>query len=515
MDKTLRLAKRRRTVWAIHAACTLVAVLIIASLIYVLDRSVAEADRFGLSAERRLVANELRHQMDAVVQFQAQISFWDKTYQELANGHVSDIFAADELMGWLWEDYGFSWLIVTDVDHKVSTVLKDGVVVPGDTARVPLDEVDDLLDEAKRRYDNSLRNNHGSYVLDVVTPDPQSLMPAVPGIHAVDLREIDGRMSVAVVQAVIPETLVIPAERRAPMLMVSVRPVTAKMTREIAARLGIRGLAFVPLTERPEGSVYASIGRCSDASCLVAAWMPKSPGGFVRAELLPSVIAMAIVAALLMAFVAFRFSTLFAALQQSEALNRHLAKHDRLTGLLNRSGFDDMLAAALLRAKTHPFTLVYADLDEFKAVNDRHGHAAGDAVLVAMAERFRNRAGPKGTVARLGGDEFAIILGDCSETEACGLAAGLVADAQTPVAFNGQLLVVGGSAGIAFAPRHGLTARALLLAADEALYLAKRRGRNRVETADDAVLPGEASDEEPPAGPGGSGDFPTPVRYRA
>ncbi|OCP10272.1 hypothetical protein BC374_18705 [Ensifer sp. LC13] len=485
----MRLAKRDKTVWTIHAACTLVAVLIIASLIYVLDRSVTEADRFGLSAERRLVTNELRHQMDAVVQFQAQLSFWDKTYEELARGRVSDAFIADELSGWLWEDYGFSWLILTDAERNVSTVLKDGAVLSIEAARVPLEEIDDLIEEAKRRYDNALRNNHGNYQLDVVTPDPQSVMPAVPGIHAVDLREIDGHMSVAVVQAVIPESLVVPAERRAPVLMVSVRPVTPKMMREIAARLGVRGLGFIPLKELPESSVYASVGRCSDASCLVAAWLPKSPGGFVRAELLPSVIIMAIVAALLMAFVALRFSTLFAALQQSEALNRHLAKHDRLTGLLNRSGFDDMLAAALLNARTYPFALVYADLDEFKAVNDRYGHAAGDAVLVAIAERFRHRAGPKGTVARLGGDEFAVILGECSESEARGLTAGLIADAQTPIAFDGQMLVVGGSAGIAFAPRHGQTARQLLLAADEALYLAKRRGRNRAETADAMILP--------------------------
>ncbi|MHA4730941.1 CHASE4 domain-containing protein [Ensifer adhaerens] len=238
VEKALRQAKRDKTVWAIHAACTLVAVLIIASLIYVLDRSVTEADRFGLSAERRLVANELRHQMDAVVQFQAQVSFWDKTYEELATGHVSESFVADELSGWLWEDYGFSWIIFTDPARTVSTALKDGASVPAEVARVPLDEVDDLVDEAKRRYDNALRNNDGTYNLDVTTPDAQSVMPAVPGIHAVDLREIGGRMSVAVVQAVIPETLVVPAGRRDPVLMVAVRPVTPKMTREIAARLG-------------------------------------------------------------------------------------------------------------------------------------------------------------------------------------------------------------------------------------------------------------------------------------
>ena len=181
VEKALRQAKRDKTVWAIHAACTLVAVLIIASLIYVLDRSVTEADRFGLSAERRLVANELRHQMDAVVQFQAQVSFWDKTYEELASGHASDSFVTDELSGWLWEDYGFSWIIFTDPARNVSTALKDGVSVPAGVARVPLDEVDDLLEEAKRRYDNALRNNGGTYKLDVTTPDPQSVMPAVPG----------------------------------------------------------------------------------------------------------------------------------------------------------------------------------------------------------------------------------------------------------------------------------------------------------------------------------------------
>lgn len=491
MEKALRAAKRDRTVWAIHTACTLVAVLIIASLIYVLNRSVAEADRFDLSAERRLVANEVRHQMDAVVRFQAQLSFWKKTYQELEDGYASHGFVADEMSGWLWKDYGFSWMIFTDADRRAGTVVKDGVTMPAEAARIPLEEVDDLLKEATRRYENALRNVNGSFLLDVAPPDPQSVMPTVPGIHAEDLREIDGRMSIAVVQAVIPETLVVPASRRSPVLMVSVRPITVRMMREISARLGIKGLVFGLQAERPEGSVYATVGRCFHASCPVAAWMPKSPGGFVHAELLPSVIMMAIVAALLMAFVAFRFSTLFAALKQSEALNRHLAKHDRLTGLLNRSGFDEMLAAALLRAKTHPFALVYADLDEFKAVNDRYGHAAGDAVLVAMAERFQHRAGVQGIVARLGGDEFAIILGDCSEAEARGLVAGLVADAQTPVAFDGQILAVGGSAGIAFAPRHGLTARALLLAADEALYLAKRRGRNRVETADDAGLRAE------------------------
>lgn len=493
IENKFRQSKRNKAVWAIHAACSLVAVLTIASLIFVLNRSIVEADRFGLSAERRLVTNELRHQMDAAVQFQAQVSFWNDTYAELAHRRLSDAFVAEQLAGWLWEDYGFSWLIFSHAEGHVSTVVKDGLVVQAEAADAPLHEVDDLLDEARRRYDNALRNGNGTYTLDISKPDRQSVTPIVPGIHAVDMREIQGQMSIAVVQAVIPETLQIPTARSKPVFMVSVRPLTGQSMREIEARLGVTGLTFVPLSQRPAGSVHVSVGRCADASCLVVAWTPKSPGGFVRAEILPSVIAMAITAALVMAFVALRFSTVFTALQQSEARNRHMAKHDRLTGLLNRSGFDDALAAALLDVKNRPFALIYADLDEFKDVNDRQGHAAGDAVLMAIAERYRVRVGTRGIVARLGGDEFAVILRSAGkEADASELAAGLVVDAQTPIEFEGEVLHVGGSIGIAFAPRHGRTARALLAAADEALYLAKRRGRNRVQTADDLAAEGEA-----------------------
>lgn len=116
---------------------------------------------------------------------------------------------------------------------------------------------------------------------------------------------------------------------------------------------------------------------------------------------------------------------------------------------------------------------------------------------MAIAERYRRRIGTRGTVARLGGDEFAVILrSDGKDAEVSELAAGLVVDAQTPIEFEGEMLSVGGSIGIAFAPKHGRTARALLAAADDALYLAKRRGRSRVQTADDLAAEGAAMPDE-------------------
>ncbi|MFX8918497.1 GGDEF domain-containing protein, partial [Acinetobacter baumannii] len=82
---------------------------------------------------------------------------------------------------------------------------------------------------------------------------------------------------------------------------------------------------------------------------------------------------------------------------------------DSLTGLKNRSGFDEEVSRAIGKGDGAPFAILALDLDRFKAVNDRHGHAAGDAVLLAVARRFSDRVGPRGCVARLGGDEFCIL----------------------------------------------------------------------------------------------------------
>jgi len=93
-------AEKRRTgraVLGIHAACTVVALLIVASLAFVLDRSVSEADRFGLTAERKLIESEMQHQIDAVVQYQAQFSFWDKSFAQLEGQGFTGAFVKQEL----------------------------------------------------------------------------------------------------------------------------------------------------------------------------------------------------------------------------------------------------------------------------------------------------------------------------------------------------------------------------------------------------------------------------------
>jgi diguanylate cyclase (GGDEF)-like protein/PAS domain S-box-containing protein len=155
---------------------------------------------------------------------------------------------------------------------------------------------------------------------------------------------------------------------------------------------------------------------------------------------------------------------------------RHQALHDPLTGLANRVLCHDRLAQALARARrgSEAAGVLFLDLDDFKAVNDQHGHARGDEVLVALAERLRVAVRPSDTVARLGGDEFVVVCEDIDERSARGLAERLSA------AVRAHDLTV--SIGIALGD--GDTEPATLLeAADAAAYRAKGAGGDRIELA--------------------------------
>jgi diguanylate cyclase (GGDEF)-like protein len=169
-------------------------------------------------------------------------------------------------------------------------------------------------------------------------------------------------------------------------------------------------------------------------------------------------------------------------LHRSEHSNRQMAHHDLLTGLpnraLNQKLFADLLAAPVSdvtsqRSKLAVFCL---DLDGFKGVNDGFGHAMGDAVLVEVAKRLRGCVRDIDFACRLGGDEFVVLLPDISEDDAISVARRIIAQISEPFAFE-PAARIGVSIGIAAAPRDGNTADELLIAADRAMYEAKRRGK--------------------------------------
>lgn len=164
----------------------------------------------------------------------------------------------------------------------------------------------------------------------------------------------------------------------------------------------------------------------------------------------------------------------------------HAARHDQLTGLLNRRGIDFILAESW--ASGEPLCLLMLDLDGFKLVNDRLGHAAGDELLRQVGRRLNDIVRSQDSIGRIGGDEFAIVLrGGCDIGFANAIAARVVSALSEPFEIIGQRAQIGTSVGIAALNRDGAepddSVAVLMVKADGALYEAKRAGRGRYHRA--------------------------------
>ncbi|MFE4551381.1 putative bifunctional diguanylate cyclase/phosphodiesterase [Streptomyces sp. NPDC056785] len=165
---------------------------------------------------------------------------------------------------------------------------------------------------------------------------------------------------------------------------------------------------------------------------------------------------------------------------------RYEATHDALTGLPNRTLFFERLEKALSAGDDQRFGLCYLDLDGFKTINDSLGHAAGDRLLVEVADRLQSCAtAPGEMVARLGGDEFvALTIGPDTEREVDELAGRIMNALVTPISIDGRELAVRGSIGIVEGPAGERGPAEVLRSADITMYRAKSAGGNRFELAD-------------------------------
>ena len=242
-----------------------------------------------------------------------------------------------------------------------------------------------------------------------------------------------------------------------------------------ALRLGLRSVLSVPLIAR--GQVWGSLDLIRSSPG------PYSPEDFAAASTLADVATSYVVIG----------ADRDAAIAVQEAMT-HRAMHDELTGLPNRALMFDRLTHAIVssRRRKSPLALLFIDLDDFKTINDTLGHAAGDALLVEVAERLTGLLRQDDTLARLSGDEFVIICENLSDSEV-GAATAIrslierVEEAfSKPVRLGDSLRTISASIGsVAAAPDHQ-DAEDLLRAADHDMYRVKRsRPRGRPETSAD------------------------------
>ena len=168
--------------------------------------------------------------------------------------------------------------------------------------------------------------------------------------------------------------------------------------------------------------------------------------------------------------------------KRSEAAISHLAKHDPLTGLPNRNRFEELFATAIDEADEHTSKLavIAIDLDRFKEINDSYGHAAGDKVLSALADKFKSSVKPGEVVARIGGDEFAALKPFSSMEDLREFLARMDRNLMGKVAFHDTIVETSGSMGVAIYPGDGTDRSKLLSNADLALYRAKAEIDQRI-----------------------------------
>jgi len=174
---------------------------------------------------------------------------------------------------------------------------------------------------------------------------------------------------------------------------------------------------------------------------------------------------------------------MFAEAERLRVELHHQAFHDPLTGLPNRAAFDADLREQSERRRPlgEGMAVLFIDLDGFKAVNDRLGHAAGDRLLEATARRLENCLRPEDHVARLGGDEFTVILDGTPDIDSAMIVANRVLEVlDQPFVVDGRAVRVSGSIGVAFSSEAVSDAAQLVRDADQAMYQAKKSGRGRI-----------------------------------
>ena len=172
-----------------------------------------------------------------------------------------------------------------------------------------------------------------------------------------------------------------------------------------------------------------------------------------------------------------------ALLERQDRLHRQ-AHYDTLTGLPNRALFNDRLAQSLRRAERNKemLAVLFIDLDDFKLINDTHGHRVGDLLLIEVSRRLLKETRADDTLARMGGDEFTVFLQDVKSVDnALQVAHKHLSSLLAVFLLEDKQLFISASIGIALFPDHGNSADALLKSADAAMYLAKQKGKNHTE----------------------------------
>ncbi|MGL4490953.1 MAG: diguanylate cyclase domain-containing protein [Rhizobiaceae bacterium] len=470
--------KAQRKFHTLYWAAGIVFLSFLLTVAVVVELASRQADKFALESEVKLVRMEFERQRTDLRSSLGNTAHWDDAVQYFATPNGPTKAKLESILedGDILYEGEETFAVVTPKDDVSFAVLNASDNYEYKVAMAPgklpfVRDNFDLVKEARERYLSKRRSAGDKFVVDI--PKNQE----VADIYASAIREVDGEASLLMAQVIIPETDEFALDDQQIYVAMASYPFTKEELTELGQLLGLKEPAFAKTGGNEIPISNFELFNASRTPELTFTWKSNPP----RPEILKAVTPVgALLLTLILALLAYmlrKHTNALKALGEREHQLQAMATSDALTGLHNRLSFDSELNKSM---ESHTFALMTIDLDHFKAVNDTHGHAAGDAVLIEVARRFKERVGGKGMIARVGGDEFiAIVKSNVSRDELQQLGDGLIRDASRPVPFANIDLQIGASIGVAIWPEHGRTAHELMAMADAVLYEAKRSGRGR------------------------------------
>ncbi|AGH50009.1 diguanylate cyclase [Sphingomonas sp. MM-1] len=457
---------------------TAVVVLFAATVAVLLVWATREADALSERRQAMMVDTILKDNATRVAHDQEAITLWDEALRGV-RADPPDLDWIDGNIGrWLHTYYGHDDIFILDAANRPIYALRGGRRAAPTAFGAIGGEALPLVAALRA----SLRAPDRG---DAVDPATSGYSPG-----ASDITVIDGHPAVVSVKPIVGDQDRAAQAPGSEPLLVSVQHLDGPFLEAMARQYLLDGARFSWALQPVPGQSHAVIRSRRGETVGYLVWNSFAPGSRVMGKVAPVLIVALLAITLIVALLLLHIRRTLTALRASEAHAQHLALHDNLTGLANRTLFRSRMDLALVAVRRGgtPLAMLCLDLDRFKPVNDTLGHPAGDQLLCQVSARLKAVTRDTDTVSRLGGDEFAIIQAHAPTIESVERLCQRIATAlNEPFDVDGTMVCVGVSIGVAIAPLHSTDRVDLGRKADIALYEAKARGRGRVVLFEEAM----------------------------
>jgi len=448
----------------------IVAVAIVCVIAAVLT-SAHRADEVALDQQRQLFKRAIADQGERVLREVESVTASERAVQNIRVERNLP-WIQQRIGQWLETYFDHQFVFVIDAsDHFIDSLVDHDAVDTGDMQAVHSD-LRPLLDYLRGRTPEIAGG-----VMTILATDQTTDLGH--GKRVAFVQNLLGR------PAVIAATEITLPEQDLPGVapfVVAAKFLNEEILGNISSQLQLRNLRAFDGEPAPSRDYQFNLTDDHGQTLARFVWTPTQPGSQIIRSVLPFVAVAIAGFAVLAAFVLRYMLRTAATIAAGEDRLRHLALHDPLCGLPNRTFFGERLEAVIagVRAGGKPAAVFYIDLDHFKDVNDTLGHPIGDELIRNVTLRLNRILRGDDLVARLGGDEFAIITSSGPDPYLLeGIAGRIISALSAPYSINGQNIVIGASVGIAIVDRRTQGAADIMRYADIALYRAKNEGRKR------------------------------------